>query len=133
MVDGKRLRVSLKTRDLRRAAKRLAEREQEGSARPRRRLAAAVEAFLSHHERRAAETKRKYGRLLGYLADFGTHHGVEYLDQITVEVLDRYSHSRAKENWTWLKELELLRQFFKFCIPQFLAQGGGGNKNFVLR
>ena len=38
IVEGKRVRVSLKTRDLRRAARRLAEMEQQGFARPRKRL-----------------------------------------------------------------------------------------------
>ncbi len=116
--DNKRIRFSLKTRDLRRAARRLVEKEQEGSARPRKRLVAAIAAFLALHADRAAETKRKYGRLLGYLEGFCAEHGFEFLDQVTVEVLDRYSLARAKENWTWLKELELLRQFFNFCIDR---------------
>jgi len=50
IVDDKRVRFSLKTRDLRRAARRLVEKEQQGTARPRKRLAAAVEAFLALHE-----------------------------------------------------------------------------------
>jgi site-specific recombinase XerD len=118
IVENKRIRFSLKTRDLRRAARRLVEKEQQGSARPRKRLAAAVEAFLALHEGRAEETKRKYKRLLGYLKEYCDKHSIELLDQVTLEVLDGYSRSRAKQNWTWLKELELLRQFFSFCIDR---------------
>jgi site-specific recombinase XerD len=29
--------------------------------------------------------------------------------------MDRYSQFRNKTNWTWIKEIELLRQFFEFC------------------
>jgi len=29
--------------------------------------------------------------------------------------MDAYSSWRAKTGWTWLKEIELLRQFFEFC------------------
>jgi site-specific recombinase XerD len=118
MVDGKRLRVSLKTRDLRRAARRLAEMEQQPFVRARKRLSAAIEAFHAVQDGRADETRRKYTRLLNYLADYCARHSIEYLDQLSVEALDGYSRGRAKENWTWLKELELLRQFFNFCIDR---------------
>jgi len=118
MEDGKRLRVSLKTRDLRRAARRLAEMEQQSFVRARKRLSAAIEAFHAVEGGRAEETRRKYTRLLNYLADYCTRHSIEYLDQVSVEALDGYSRGRAKENWTWLKELELLRQFFNFCIDR---------------
>jgi site-specific recombinase XerD len=118
MVEGKRLRVSLKTRDLRRAARRLAEMEQQPFVRARKRLSAAMEAFHAVQEGRADETRRKYTRLLNYLADYCARHSMEYLDQVSVEALDGYSRGRAKENWTWLKELELLRQFFNFCIDR---------------
>ena len=29
--------------------------------------------------------------------------------------MDRYALWRNKENWTWVKEVEMLRQFFEFC------------------
>jgi site-specific recombinase XerD len=94
------------------------EKEQQGSARPRKLLAAAVEAFLALHDGRAEETKRKYKRLLGYLEEYCNKHCIELLDQVALEVLDGDSRSRAKQNWTWLRELELLRQFFNFCIDR---------------
>ncbi len=117
IVDNKRVRFALKTRDLRRAAHRLVQKEQQGSARPRQRLAAAVEAFLAFHEGRGDETKRKYKRLLGYLLDYCSEHNVEFLDQVA-EVIDGYDRARAKQNWTWTKEVELLRQFFNFCVDR---------------
>jgi site-specific recombinase XerD len=117
IVENKRVRFSLKTRDLRRAARRLVEKEQEGSARPRKRLAAAVEAFLAFHVGRGDETKRKYKRLLGYFLKYCATHNIEFLDQVS-EVIDGYDRARAKQNWTWTKEVELLRQFFNFCIDR---------------
>jgi len=37
------------------------------------------------------------------------------LDQVNVETMDRYTIRRAKSGWAWIKEVELLRQFFEFC------------------
>ena len=34
------------------------------------------------------------------------------------DVLDGYAIWRNKENWTWIKEVEILRQFFAFCIDR---------------
>jgi site-specific recombinase XerD len=73
---------------------------------------------LALHDGRAEETKRKYKRLLGYLEEYCNKHCIELLDQVALEVLDGDSRSRAKQNWTWLRELELLRQFFNFCIDR---------------
>ena len=40
---------------------------------------------------------------------------MRYVDQIGVETLDGYALWRNKQNWTWIKEIEILRQFFEFC------------------
>ena len=37
------------------------------------------------------------------------------MDQVNVETMDRYSLWRTKSGWAWIKEVELLRQFFEFC------------------
>ena len=29
--------------------------------------------------------------------------------------MDRYTIWRTKSGWAWIKEVELLRQFFEFC------------------
>ena len=118
MKDSQRIRKSLKTRDLQRAARRLAEMETEGHCRPRKPLQEAVEAFQAQHAGHASETKRKYKRLLGLLVDYCTRQSLRYVDQVIVETMDGYNLWRNKENWTWIKEIEILRQFFAFCIER---------------
>jgi len=70
MVDQRRVRLSLKTRDLQRAARRLTEIEDRISGKPRKTIADAVSAFQAQHAGKASETKRKYKRILGFLGDF---------------------------------------------------------------
>jgi len=105
----------LKTRDLQRAARRLAEIEQEALGRPRKPLIDAIEAFHAQHVGNGVETKRKYRRVLTYLSDHCERKVLRYVDQIGVESMDSYALWRNKENWTWIKEIEILRQFFEFC------------------
>jgi site-specific recombinase XerD len=118
MVAGKRVRMSLKTRDLQRAARRLAEMDAEALERPRKTLVEAIEAFHAQHAEHKDETKRKYKRVLRFLSDFCSQASLRYVDQITIETMDGYRLWRNKENWTWIKEIEILRQFFNFCIDR---------------
>ncbi len=115
MINGQRVRTSLKTRDLQRAARRLAEMEEEALSRHRKLLTDAIEAFHARHAKRAPETKRKYKRVLTCLADYCARQPLRYVDQIDVETMDGYALWRNKINWTWIKEIEILRQFFEFC------------------
>lgn len=119
MQNGKRVRTSLKTRDLQRAARRLAEMlEDDALGRSRKALTDAIEAFHAQHAERAAETKRKYKRVLSFLARYCEGAHLRCVDQITVETMDGYAVWRNKDNWTWIKEIEILRQFFAFCIDR---------------
>lgn len=114
-VDQRRVRLSLKTRDLQRAARRLTEMEDRISGKPRKTIADAVAAFQAQHEGKAAETKRKYKRISGFFLSFCADASLHYLDQTSVEAMDRYTLWRAKTGWAWIKEVELLTQFFEFC------------------
>ena len=127
--NGQRYRDSLKVRDWGRAKRKLAEIEGDGPAPPppTKPLEEAVQAFLAQHADRTSETLRKYKRVLAYLTDFcgtksisdlNTVAGGQLVDAINVEVLDGYALWRNKENWTWIKEVEILRQFFAFCIDR---------------
>jgi site-specific recombinase XerD len=118
MVNGKRIRTSLKTRDLQRAARRLAEMEEEALGKRRKTLSDAIEAFQARHAEHASETQRKYKRVLNYLSEYCAREPLRYVDQINVESLDGYALWRNKDNWTWIKEIEILRQFFAFCIDR---------------
>lgn len=115
MVDQRRVRLSLKTRDLQRAARRLTEIEDRISGKPRKTIQDAVSAFRAQHEGKASETKRKYKRILGFLGDFCANASIHYLDQVNVETMDSYTLWRGKAGWAWIKEVELLTQFFEFC------------------
>jgi Phage integrase SAM-like domain len=121
MQNGKRVRTSLKTRDIRRAARRLAEMDEEALGRSRKTLGDAINAFHAQHAEHAQETKRKYKRVLGYLAEYCGSQQFRYVDQITVEVMDGYALWRSKTNWTWIKEIKILRQFFAVAIDRSLT------------
>jgi site-specific recombinase XerD len=109
----------LKTRDLQRAARRITELQDEALGRRRRKpLGEAIDAFKAQHSENADETKRKYNRILTFLSDYCARQPVRYVDQISVETLDGYALWRNKDNWTWIKEIEILRQFFAFCIDR---------------
>jgi site-specific recombinase XerD len=118
MKDGRRIRKSLKTRDLGRAARRLAQIEEEGLSRPRKVLQEAVEAYHAHHAAKAPDTKRKYRRVLGSLAEYCKQQSLRHVDEVGVGAMDGYSVGRSKENWTWIKEIEVLREFFYFCMDR---------------
>jgi len=120
-VDGKRIRRSLKTRDLQRAAKRLAGLQVDESERAT--VEQAAEAFLAAHADRAPETLRKYRRILGFLTAYCRDRGIALADRITTETMDGYAAWRNKRGWTWAKEIELLRQFFTFCAERGWSRG----------
>ena len=117
-VGSKRVRVSLKTREVQRAARRMAEMEEGALGRPRKTLTDAIDAFHIQHANGALETQRKYRRVLGYLNEYCTRESIRFVDHITVETMDGYAIWRDKKNWTWIKEIEILRQFFAFGIER---------------
>src|SRR5713226_4617007 len=87
MLNGKRVRRSLKTRDLQRAARRLSEMEEEALGRPRKLLTEAVDAFQAQHAEHAPETRRKYKRVLACLTHYCTPESLRFVDHIKVENL----------------------------------------------
>jgi hypothetical protein len=90
------------------------------SGKPRKTIADAVAAFQALHEGKAAETKRKYKRIVGFFLSFCADASIHYLDQVSVEVMDRYSIWRAKTGWAWIKEVELLLdEFIDTQQPEF--------------
>lgn len=117
LPDGTRIRETLKTRDLARASKRLAELEAGGALdqRPKgKRLDDAIESYLSHIEV-GAGTRENYERVLNHLAAIAAAAGVELLEGVEVELIDQYRKTRAVSPLTWGKELAALRAFFVHC------------------
>jgi hypothetical protein len=101
--DGQRMRLSLKTRDLQRAARRLTEIEDRMSGKPRKKVVDAVASFRTQHDGNADETKRRYKRILRYFTEFCAREALTY-------------HIKS-----WTKDVELLRQLFEFCRDRELA------------
>lgn len=117
-IDGRRIRQSLRTRDLQRAAQRLAALLASINQPPRKTVTEAVSAFLEAHKDRAPETRRKYARIIGFLAEHCRREGIEFLDELAPEHMDRYAQARGRKSWGWVKELELIRQFFDFAVER---------------
>jgi site-specific recombinase XerD len=92
--------------------------EDESLGRSRKTLTDAIEAFHAQHAEHAAETKRKYKRVLLFLAKYCEGAQLRYVHQITVETMDGYALWPNKASWTWIKEIEILRQFFAFCVDR---------------
>src|SRR5579872_360655 len=115
MVDGRRVRLTLKTRDLDRARRRLLEMEDRTGGALRKTLTVAIEAFHAQREGKGSETKRKYKRILAFLQTFCEDLKITFVDQVGVESMDRYDLWRRKDGWAWIKEREILVQFFDFC------------------
>jgi site-specific recombinase XerD len=92
--------------------------DDEALGRSRKTLPEAVEAFHAQHAAHAAETQRKYKRVLSFLSEYCEGEQLKHVHQITIETMDGYALWRNKENWTWIKEIEILRQFFAFCVDR---------------
>lgn len=118
-VNGKRVnRVTLKTRDLTRARKRLAALEDPDLPKTKT-LADAIEAFLLNCQDLAENTRRKYkNRLEKKLLPFCQDKGIEDLSEITIETLDAFRSGRKLALMTSARELDTLRQFFNFCVDR---------------
>lgn len=114
-LNGRRYRKSLGTRDWSRAGRRAAKLEEPGARLPKP-IVEAIKAFHESAPNLAIATKKKYKRVLGYLDNVTTSRGIRNVDEVGVEDLDAYRKSRGEiAGLTWLKEIEILRQFFQFC------------------
>ena len=118
-VSGRRaLRQSLKTRDMARARKRAANLEDPRTEFQQRTVAEATAAFDAHcvSDGLKHSTLRKYRNSLGQLREFCDARTVLDMAEISVDTLDAFRASRGLSLIAGAKELELLRQFFKFCL-----------------
>jgi integrase len=60
--------------------------------------------------------------VLGYLEHYCARESIRFVDKVRVEDMDGYKLWRKKQNWTWIKEIEILRQFFSFCVEREWAR-----------
>src|ERR1017187_2578513 len=120
-LNGKRYKHSLNTRDWGRAGLRLAKLEAPGARQPKP-IAEAIAAFHTSVGDLALSTRTKYKRVLRYLGAVAASRGLRSMDEIGVEDIDAYRASRTISGVTWLKELEIIRQFFQFCMVRKWAE-----------
>ena len=120
-LNGKRYRHSLGTRDWGRGGRRMAKLEEPGAKQPKP-ISEAIEAFHTSAGDLALSTRTKYRRVLRYFEALAGSRGLRSMDEIGVEDIDAYRASRTICGVTWLKELEILRQFFQFCIARKWAE-----------
>lgn len=115
-LNGRRYRKSLGTRDWSRGGRRAAKLEEPGARQPKP-IIEAIKAFHDSAPNLAVATTKKYKRVLGYLQNVATARGLRSVDEVRVEDLDAYRAYRGDiAGLTWLKEVEILRQFFQFCV-----------------
>jgi site-specific recombinase XerD len=119
--DGERIRQSLKTRDLARAKRKIAEMESElDEGREGRTVADAARAFMED-QHLAPTSKRKYEQRMKFLAEHFP--APKTVGEIELSDLDDYKKWRGLSSLTWSKELETLRTFWAFCIKRKWATG----------
>lgn len=117
-VGNRPIRQSLNTNSVERARRRMDELERQiEEHREAKNVADAVEQFLAAKSIRNS-TRRRYARSLNPLATFSEARKIESLDAITLEDLDRYKITRKVSAFTWSKELETLRSFFRFALKR---------------
>jgi len=123
--NGKRHRVSAKTRSWTEAEQRARARMQDAHARtigeqPKAgepvSLDRAVEMFTAKKSGKHKETRRKYQYTLDRLKAWAVRNGRHYLADITESDLEKYQSSwTLKSSYAKRNEQERLRTFFRYC------------------
>jgi hypothetical protein len=84
----------------------------------RRTLKEAIAIFFSAHPDLGHETLRNYTRALKFLAAHVEKAKLQWVDEITADEIESLRPTRKISALTWSKELEILRQFFRYCVAR---------------
>ena len=120
ILSGKRHHKTLKTTVWQRAVRKLAafESGENPAARGIEQATAAWDAHLVAKHIRAS-TLRKYRRLMRQFSEWCEKEGYLVLEKVSVEALDSFRSSRGHIGaLTSIKELQVLRSFFSFCLDR---------------
>lgn len=120
ILNGRRIRQAMGTRDSARAWRLLAKVEEEPvETRARKTVQAATAAFLESITGQIA-TRKKYSRIANHIDEFAAAHGLIYVDEFTLEILDAYRRWRLQTlgSLTWGKELQTIRQMFRYWLDR---------------
>jgi integrase/recombinase XerC len=103
-----------------RARKRAAALESPEETRALKQVSDAVRAFLAHcvSEGLMEATINRYRNPLTRLAEFCEANAVDSLEELTTERLDMFRAAREVRQSTAVKELAILRTFFRFCFDR---------------
>lgn len=116
--NGRRIRQSLKTRDMARARKKGAALEDPEKP-PYKTVTECVDAFLASCHHLAENTQRKYrNRLQKQLLPFCEQKGIDSIADLSTETIDVFRASRKLALNTSARELDTLRQFLTFCVDR---------------
>lgn len=123
-VDGTRIRETLGTRDLARAMKLYSQRLEAPRAPdpPRKTIADAIAGFNLMKADKSVETVRKYKRVMGTLQSYCDRNQIAFVQDAAPDSLDGYVLERRSDTATWLKEVEILRNFFAYCVKRHWCQ-----------
>ena len=116
VLNGRSVRQSLDTRNWNAALRRMGDLENPSVPLRTLRLDAAIQSFLAATKDLAESTRYKYGKGLRFFQAFCEQLHLTTLPQIASEDIERYRNDRAIGAITWSKELEMLRQFFGYCL-----------------
>jgi integrase/recombinase XerD len=123
VLAGREIRLSLKTRDSKKAAEivhKMDATESLPAAGAPVTLAHAWESIISDLEARKLSfgTIRKYKLLKRHMTDFGKERGLSLLAQFDLDTLGRFRQTWKEGPRTASKKLERLRAFFRFCFDR---------------
>ena len=110
---GREFRQSLKLRDWQRAIHKLGALENP-DAKPSKPVTEAIAAWKAELDVKEP-SRKKYERLMCYLADCCKRQGIDTMAELNLETLGTFRASRKLSRNTRMKELSTLRQFFRFC------------------
>jgi site-specific recombinase XerD len=116
-VDGRRVRESLNAKDWARGLRKLATLQaqaERGELEPKKRISDAVVAFFDSKSDLRPGTLRNVRRALAHFGAWCGRRGYSTLEAVPIDGVDAYRHERAIGASTWGKELEILRDFFRF-------------------
>ena len=118
-VFGKRIRCSTGTRDWARASRRASDFESAAEdRRGRKQVPEAAAAFLASFDSAATSTMKRYRRIAGVVVRFAAASDITWVDEFTLEKLDGLRATRKIGVLTWSKELEVIRQIFRFWVDR---------------
>lgn len=88
---------------------------------PKMPIADALDAWKSAllaAKRRTRTVAQVHGAMAGSLAKWAAHEGLTYLDELTLDALDRWIATWQYASTTHRGRIDLTRAFFRFCISR---------------